>query len=360
MLLYLFRWLADFDPAFQVAEYIAFRAVVATGTALCICVIIGPLMIRWLRRYQVGDSIRDDGPASHQSKAGTPTMGGALILISILGSVLLWSDLSNMKVWVVLGVLTTFGAIGLLDDVSKLRAEGKGGLTVKVKYALQTVMGLAAAIWLFSIAQLPAETELIVPFFKNVAIPLGLAFVILTYLMIVGSSNAVNLTDGLDGLALMPVVMVTAGLGILAYLVGNVEFASYLYIPYVPGTSEIAIVCGALIGGGLGFLWYNAYPAQVIMGDVGALSLGAAMGSIAVIVRHEIVFLIMAGVFVLETASVMLQVASFKLTGKRIFRMAPIHHHFELKGWSEPKVIVRFWIVSFLLVLMAMATLKIR
>ncbi|MCE2437734.1 MAG: phospho-N-acetylmuramoyl-pentapeptide-transferase [Pseudomonadales bacterium] len=360
MLLYLFRWLADFDPAFQVAEYIAFRAVVATGTALCICVIIGPLMIRWLRRYQVGDSIRDDGPASHQSKAGTPTMGGALILISILGSVLLWSDLSNMKVWVVLGVLTTFGAIGLLDDVSKLRAEGKGGLTVKVKYALQTVMGLAAAIWLFSIAQLPAETELIVPFFKNVAIPLGLAFVILTYLMIVGSSNAVNLTDGLDGLALMPVVMVTAGLGILAYLVGNVEFASYLYIPYVPGTSEIAIVCGALIGGGLGFLWYNAYPAQVIMGDVGALSLGAAMGSIAVIVRHEIVFLIMAGVFVLETASVMLQVASFKLTGKRIFRMAPIHHHFELKGWSEPKVIVRLWIVRLLLVLLAMPTLNIR
>ena len=360
MLLYVFRWLAEIESVFGVVEYIAFRTVVATGTALCIGLLIGPVMIRMLNAYQLGDSIRDDGPKSHHSKAGTPTMGGVLILVSIVTTVLLWGDLNNPQIWVILAALISFGAIGLVDDVLKLRAKGKGGLTAKIKYLLQSIVAVGIALWLYSLAQTPAETELIVPFFKNVVIPLGSGYVVLTYLMIVGSSNAVNLTDGLDGLALMPVVMVAAGLGVIAYLVGHFEFADYLLIPYVEGTSEVAIVCGAIIGSGLGFLWFNSYPAQVIMGDVGALALGAAIGTVAVVVRHEIVFLIMAGVFVLETMSVMVQVVGFKLTGKRVFRMAPIHHHFELKGWSEPKVIVRFWIISFLLVLVAMSTLKIR
>jgi phospho-N-acetylmuramoyl-pentapeptide-transferase len=318
-------------------------------------------MIERLSRYQIGQVIREEGPQTHFKKAGTPTMGGLLILVAILASTLLWADLRNRFVWVVLGVTALFGLVGFWDDYLKLIKKNSRGLIARYKYFWQSVGGLAAALVLWYTAKSPADTTLYLPFLKNFALPLGfVGFVVLTYLMIVGMSNAVNLTDGLDGLAIMPAVMVAAALGVFAYASGNAVFASYLAIPAVPQAGELLIVCAALVGAGLGFLWFNTYPAQVFMGDIGALALGAALGTIAVIVRQEVVVLVMGGIFVLETASVILQVASFKLTGKRIFRMAPIHHHFELKGWAEPKVIVRFWIITFFLVLAGLATLKLR
>lgn len=360
MLLWLTEYLAQFVSGFQVFNYLTFRTMVAVMTALMTSLIIGPYVIAKLSDLQIGQTVRDDGPQSHLSKAGTPTMGGALILIVILVTTLLWGDLSSRNVWIVLGVTTAFGIIGWFDDYLKISRKNSAGLIARWKYFWQSVVGLSAALVLYMGAELPQETALIVPFFKTVAIPLGIGFVVLSYFMIVGMSNAVNLTDGLDGLAILPTVMVGAALGLIAYVSGNVEFSAYLQIPYIPDAGELAVFCGALIGAGLGFLWFNTYPAQVFMGDVGALALGAALGVVAIIVRHEIVLLIMGGLFVLETASVIIQVLSYRLTGKRIFRMAPIHHHFELKGWPEPKVIVRFWIVTLVLVTIGLSTLKLR
>jgi phospho-N-acetylmuramoyl-pentapeptide-transferase len=304
--------------------------------------------------------VRTDGPQTHLVKSGTPTMGGALILVAIGVSTLLWSNLSNPYIWIVLGVMVIFGAVGWVDDYRKIVEKSPQGLPAKWKYLWQSVGGLAAAVCLYLLAKTPVETTLIFPFFKNLVLPLGIFYILLTYLVIVGSSNAVNLTDGLDGLAIMPTVMVAGALAIFAYLSGNIKFAEYLHIPYVAGCGELIVICGSIIGAGLGFLWFNAYPAQVFMGDVGALALGAVLGVIAVIVRQEIVLFIMGGVFVMETVSVILQVGSFKLRGKRVFRMAPIHHHYELKGWPETKVVVRFWIISFMLVLLGLTTLKLR
>ena len=360
MLLWLTEYLSQFVSGFAVFQYLTFRTMVSVMTALFTSLLIGAYVIDKLSELQLGQTVRDDGPQTHLSKAGTPTMGGALILIVIFVTTLLWGDLSSKHVWVVLLVTMAFGVIGWVDDYLKITRKNSAGLIARWKYFWQSVVGMTAAVFLFTSAQLPAETALIVPFFKTVSIPLGVGFVVLSYFMIVGMSNAVNLTDGLDGLAILPTVMVGAALGLIAYVAGNVEFSAYLQIPYIPGAGELAVFCGALIGAGLGFLWFNTYPAQVFMGDVGALALGAALGVVAIIVRHEIVLLIMGGLFVLETASVIMQVASFRLTGKRIFRMAPIHHHFELKGWPEPKVIVRFWIVTLVLVTVGLSTLKLR
>jgi phospho-N-acetylmuramoyl-pentapeptide-transferase len=361
MLLWLTQEFADSLRFLNVFSYLTMRAILAALSALAISLLIGPWMIARLSRYQIGQVIREEGPQTHFKKAGTPTMGGLLILVAILASTLLWADLGNRFVWVVLGVTALFGLVGFWDDYLKLIKKNSKGLIARYKYFWQSIGGLAAALVLWYTAKSPADTTLYLPFLKNFALPLGfVGFVVLTYLMIVGMSNAVNLTDGLDGLAIMPAVMVAAALGVFAYASGNAVFASYLAIPAVPQAGELLIVCAALVGAGLGFLWFNTYPAQVFMGDIGALALGAALGTIAVIVRQELIVLVMGGIFVLETASVILQVASFKLTGKRIFRMAPIHHHFELKGWAEPKVIVRFWIITFFLVLAGLATLKLR
>lgn len=360
MLLWLSAWLEQYFHVFHVFQYLTLRAILGTLTALTMALILGPRVIRQLSSHRVGQVVRDDGPQSHLSKAGTPTMGGTLVIISIFISTLLWSDLSNRYVWLVLIMTLGFGAIGYWDDYRKLVLKHSRGMPARQKYLLQSLLGLGAALYLFFSAKLPVETQLVLPFFKNMSIALGPFFILLTYFVIVGSSNAVNLTDGLDGLAIMPAVMISAALGVFAYATGNIQFANYLAIPYVPGVGEIVVFCGALVGAGLGFLWFNTYPAQVFMGDVGALALGAALGTIAVIVRQEIVFFLMSGIFVLETVSVILQVASFKLTGKRIFKMAPIHHHFELKGWPEPRVIVRFWIITFVLVMCGLATLKLR
>lgn len=360
MLLWLADFLQQYLNAFGVVKYLSVRAILGVLTALGISLLVGPWMIRRLNYLQIGQAVRDDGPQTHLSKSGTPTMGGTLILAAIFVSALLWSDLGNRYVWVVLAVTFIFGAVGWVDDYRKVVEKNSRGLPAKWKYFWQSVGGLGAAVFLYQTAQVPAETQLYVPFFKDVAIAMGPVFIVLTYFVVVGSSNAVNLTDGLDGLAIMPSVMVGGALGIIAYLAGHVEFANYLHIAYVPGAGELVVFCGALAGAGLGFLWFNTYPAQVFMGDVGALALGAALGVIAVIVRHEIVFFIMGGVFVMETVSVILQVGSYKLTGRRIFRMAPLHHHFELKGWPEPRVIVRFWIITVMLVLVGLATLKLR
>ncbi|MFT5719959.1 MAG: phospho-N-acetylmuramoyl-pentapeptide-transferase [Motiliproteus sp.] len=360
MLLILSDLLSGYISGFSVFQYLTLRAILGVLTALAISVLFGPLMIRKLQHYQIGQSVRDDGPQSHLSKAGTPTMGGALILIAITISTLLWSDLSNHYVWISLLVTLVFGAIGWVDDYRKVVEKDSRGLPARWKYLWQSVAGAAAAIALYMTATSPVETQLIVPFFKTVSIEMGLGFIVFTYFVIVGTSNAVNLTDGLDGLAIMPTVLVAGALAVFCYLSGNVKFAEYLQIPYVVGSGELIIFCGSIVGAGLGFLWFNTYPAQVFMGDVGALALGAALGVVAVIVRQELVLVIMGGVFVMETVSVILQVASFKLTGRRIFRMAPIHHHFELKGWPEPRVIVRFWIITVILVLIGLASLKIR
>ncbi len=360
MLLWLTDYLKTLETAFNVFQYITFRTILSALTALVVSLIFGPWMIRRLSRYQIGQHVRADGPESHLAKAGTPTMGGALILFAVLLSTLLWAQLGNRYVWVVLVATAAFGGIGWLDDYRKLVLRDSAGLKARWKYLLQSIVALGIAFYLYLSADAPVLTELIVPLFKNVAVPLGAFFVVLSYFVIVGASNAVNLTDGLDGLAIMPTVLVAAALGVFAYASGHSVFSDYLGIPHVPGAGELAIFCGALAGAGLGFLWFNTYPAQVFMGDIGALAMGAALGVIAVIVRQELVFFVMGGIFVLEAVSVILQVASFKLTGKRIFRMAPIHHHFELKGWPEPRVIVRFWIISVVLVLIGLATLKVR
>jgi phospho-N-acetylmuramoyl-pentapeptide-transferase len=361
MLLSLTEYLARFYSGFHVFQYLTLRGILAAVTALAMALFIGPTMITLLSRYQIGQRVRTDGPQTHLLKSGTPTMGGGLILVAMGLGTFLWADLSNRFVWILLATTLGFGVIGFYDDYLKLVVGNSKGLAARYKYLAQSVIGLAAALTLHHLRQSPAETSLYVPFFKAVAVPMSTAgFLALSYFVIVGTSNAVNLTDGLDGLAIMPAVMVAAALGVFAYVTGNFKFATYLQIPYIPGVGEALIFSATLVGAGLGFLWFNAYPAQVFMGDVGALAIGASLGTLAVIVRQEIVLFVMGGVFVIETVSVMLQVASFKLTGKRIFRMAPIHHHFELKGWPEPKVIVRFWIVSFVLVLVGLATLKLR
>ncbi|MAL99905.1 phospho-N-acetylmuramoyl-pentapeptide-transferase [Hydrocarboniclastica marina] len=361
MLLWATEFLSQYIGAFSVFQYLTLRAIMSVITALVIALVIGPMMIRKLAQYQIGQSIRDDGPQTHLSKAGTPTMGGALILVAIAVSTLLWADLTNRYVWVTLLVTLSFGAIGWIDDYRKVVERNPKGLPARWKYFWQSLFGFIAAAALYWGSALPQETSLFVPLFKDLVFDMGpVAFIVLAYFVVVGSSNAVNLTDGLDGLAIMPTVMVAGALAVFAYLSGNTNFATYLNIPHLPGTGELIIFCGALIGAGLGFLWFNTYPAQVFMGDVGALALGAALGIVAVIVRQEIVLFVMGGVFVMETVSVMLQVASFRLTGRRIFRMAPLHHHFELKGWPEPRVIVRFWVITVVLVLVGLATLKIR
>lgn len=360
MLLILFEWLEKYFSAFGVFRYLTLRSMLGVLTALLVALWVGPGMIRMLQAFKAGQPIRSDGPQSHLSKAGTPTMGGALILVAIGVAVLLWGDLSNKYIWIALVTTFGFGAIGFADDYLKLSKRNSRGLASRYKYFWQSVIALIVAVVLFNLAKTPQETGLIIPLFKDVLIPLGFGYILLTYFVIVGSSNAVNLTDGLDGLAIMPTVLVAGALAVFAYVTGNAKFALYLGIPFVPGVGELAVFCAAIVGAGLGFLWFNSYPAQVFMGDVGALALGAALGVVAVMVRQEIVLFIMGGIFVLETVSVILQVASFKLTGKRIFRMAPIHHHFELKGWPEPKVIVRFWIITVILVLIGLATLKVR
>ncbi|MDO8346577.1 MAG: phospho-N-acetylmuramoyl-pentapeptide-transferase [Rugosibacter sp.] len=389
MLLELARWLAQDFRGFAVFNYITLRAVLATMTALSISFVFGPALIRWLAAKKIGQSVRSDGPQTHLVKSGTPTMGGALILVSLGVATLLWADLSNRFIWIVLIVTFGFGAVGWVDDWRKVVYRNPDGLSARAKFFWQSVIGLVAAIYIaFSISapnneklvqlflqwvgsgftlELPTRADLIVPFFKNVSYPLGMfGFIVLSYLVIVGSSNAVNLTDGLDGLAIMPTVMVGAALGIFTYVAGNAVFAKYLLLPHIPGAGELTVFCGALAGAGLGFLWFNTYPAEVFMGDVGALSLGAALGAVAIVARQEIVLFIMGGVFVAETFSVMLQVSWFKYTkkkygtGRRILRMAPLHHHFEQTGWKETQVVVRFWIITILLVLFGLATLKIR
>ncbi len=360
MLVLIAEWLTPLYSGFNVFQYLTLRGILAVLTALFLSFLIGPFMIRRLSFYQIGQSIRDDGPKSHFSKAGTPTMGGALILVAIFIATVLWADWRNFYVWVALVVTLAFGLIGFLDDYRKLVLRNGKGLTMKEKYGWQSVVGISIAVLLYTHAQTPIQTQLVLPFFKDALFNLGFLFIPLAYLVIVGSSNAVNLTDGLDGLAIVPTVLVAGALAIFAYATGHVHFANYLGIPYVAGVGELSVLCGAMVGAGLGFLWFNAYPAQVFMGDIGALALGAALGIIAVIIRQELVLLVMGGVFVMETISVILQVASFKLTGKRIFRMAPLHHHFELNGWPEPRVIVRFWIITVILVLIGLSSLKIR
>ena len=383
MLLLVAQWLAQDVRAFQVFNYLTLRTVLATMTALVMGLLAGPAVISRLTAWKIGQAVRSDGPQTHLVKAGTPTMGGVLVLISIAISTLLWADLSNRFVWVVLIVTLGYGWIGWIDDYRKVVHRNPKGISPKEKLAGQAIIAGGASVYLaFCVGaetnaraldlfmawvhggfamDLPSKADLIVPFFKHVGYPLGVwGFIVLTFLVIVGTSNAVNLTDGADGLAIMPVVMVGGALGIFAYVTGNAVISKYLLFPHIPGSGELLIFCGAMAGAGLGFLWFNAYPAEVFMGDVGALALGAALGAIAIIVRQEIVLFIMGGVFVVETLSVMIQVASFKLTGKRVFRMAPLHHHYELKGWKENQVVVRFWIITMLLVLFGLSTLKLR
>ena len=389
MLLMLADWLEQYIRAFNVFGYITLRAVLAAMTALGIGLFLGPTVIRKLTEMKVGQAVRDDGPQTHLVKSGTPTMGGALILLAIGTTTLLWADLSNRFVWAVILVTMGFGAVGWVDDYRKVVERDPRGLPARWKYFWQSLIGILAAIYLaFSVpatsnaqalelfgqwvssgftVTLPPKADLIVPFFKQVAYPLGFfGFIVLSYFVIVSSSNAVNLTDGLDGLAIMPTVLVAGALGVFAYVTGNAVFAKYLLIPYIPGAGELTVFCAALVGAGLAFLWFNAYPAQVFMGDVGALALGGALGAVAVVVRQEIVLFIMGGVFVVNTLSVMLQVSYFKYTkkrfgeGRRILRMAPLHHHFEVGGWKETQVVVRFWIITMILVLAGLSTLKLR
>ncbi|MCC5826202.1 phospho-N-acetylmuramoyl-pentapeptide-transferase [Alkalimonas sp.] len=360
MLVWLAEYLTQYMTFFNVFSYLTFRSILGILTALLLSVYFGPKLIARLQSMQIGQMVRNDGPESHFSKQGTPTMGGLLILGSVLVSTLLWANLSNKYVWVVLFVLVSFGTIGFIDDYRKVIRKDPQGLIARWKYFWQSVFAIITALFLFITAEQPAETALLVPFFKDVMPQLGLMFLLLSYFVIVGTSNAVNLTDGLDGLAIVPVIMVAAAFAVIAYASGNVVFSSYLNIPHLPHTSELVVLCSALIGAGLGFLWFNTYPAQVFMGDVGSLALGAVLGVIAILVRQELILFIMGGVFVMETLSVILQVGSYKLRGQRIFRMAPIHHHYELKGWPEPRVIVRFWILSVMFVLIGLATLKLR
>lgn len=360
MLTWLMEFLTQYHSGFNVFQYITLRMILSTLTALFIAFVIGPWLIRKLTAQQIEQAIRTDGPESHLSKTGTPTMGGLLILISIMAGTLCWSELNNRFVIVVVLTTLLFGIVGLVDDYRKVMLKDPKGLPARYKYFWQSLIGLSVSVYLYQSAQTPAETQLIVPFIKNIVIDLSWCYVLLGYFVIVGTSNAVNLTDGLDGLAILPTVMVAGAFAIFCYVTGHVYFAKYLGIPYIAGVGEVAVFCGAMVGAGLGFLWFNTYPAQVFMGDIGALALGAALGIVAMVVRQELVLLIMGGLFVMETVSVILQVASFKLTGKRIFRMAPLHHHYELKGWPEPRVIVRFWIITVILVLIGLSSLKIR
>ena len=384
MLLWLANLFASDIRALSAINYITLRSVLACATAMAIALAMGPRMIRWLLTMKIGQAVRSDGPQSHLAKQGTPTMGGAMVLTSIAISTLLWADLSNRFVWVVMFVMVGFGAIGWVDDYRKVVHKNPKGMSAKEKLFWQAFIGIVASTYLaFAVSapstskifdliflwvqsgfsnELPSKADLIVPFFKNIAYPLGVfGFITLTWFVIVGTSNAVNLTDGLDGLAIMPVVMVGSALAVFAYVVGRVDYSRYLLFPYIPGAAELMVFCGAMAGAGLGFLWFNAHPARVFMGDVGALALGASLGTIAVIVRQEIVLVVMGGVFVAETISVMLQVGYFKYTkGKRILRMAPLHHHFELSGWHENHVVIRFWIITMFLVLAGLSTLKLR
>lgn len=389
MLLELTRWLSQYWSVFSVFDYITLRALLACATAMLIGLAAGPAVIRWLAALKIAQAIRTNGPETHLIKSGTPTMGGVLILISIGASTLLWADWSNRFVWVVLLVTFGFGWVGWADDYRKVVYRNPEGMPAREKFFWQALIGFVASCYLtFAVAvpsnteiwplfkawvasgftlPLPERADLIVPFFKSVSYPLGaFGFMVLTWFVIVGSSNAVNLTDGLDGLAIMPTVLIGSALGVFAYVVGRVDYSKYLLFPYIPGASELMVICAALAGAGLAFLWFNAYPAQVFMGDVGALALGAALGAMAVVVRQEIVLFIMGGVFVAETLSVMVQVAWFKYTkkrygaGRRIFRMAPLHHHFEVGGWKETQVVVRFWIITMMLVLVGLSTLKLR
>ena len=360
MIIWLSNFLEQYFPFFRLFEYLSFRAILSIITALSISLWMGPKLIRWLQSLQIGQVVRDDGPESHFSKRGTPTMGGIMILTAISVTVFLWADLTNPYVWAVMFVLLGYGAIGFVDDYRKVVRKNTDGLIARWKYFWQSAIALVVAFALYAYGKDTAATQLVVPFFKDIMPQLGLTYILLTYFVIVGTSNAVNLTDGLDGLAIMPTVFVAAGFAFIAWATGNVQFANYLHIPHIPQASELVVVCAAIVGAGFGFLWFNTYPAQVFMGDVGSLALGGALGTIAVLVRQEFLLVIMGGVFVVETLSVILQVGSYKLRGQRIFRMAPIHHHYELKGWPEPRVIVRFWIISMLLVLIALATLKVR
>nr|VFJ88366.1 MAG: Phospho-N-acetylmuramoyl-pentapeptide-transferase [Candidatus Kentron sp. LFY]VFJ93440.1 MAG: Phospho-N-acetylmuramoyl-pentapeptide-transferase [Candidatus Kentron sp. LFY] len=360
MLLLLTEYLSQFHSGFSVFQYLTLRAILGVLTALAISLVIGPTVIQRLGHYQISQTVRDDGPASHFVKAGTPTMGGALILVAITITTLLWANLANRFVWVVLTVTLLFGAVGWVDDYKKLIRGDPRGLPARYKFFWQSLIGLGCAFFLLFSAESQLETLLIVPFLKTIALDLGWFFVPLAYFVIVGTSNAVNLTDGLDGLAILPTVMIAGALAIFAYVAGHAEFANYLGFPHINGVGELVVLCGSIVGAGLGFLWFNTYPAQVFMGDIGALSLGAALGVVAILVRQELVLFIMGGVFVIETISVILQVGSYKLTGRRIFRMAPLHHHFELVGWPEPRVIVRFWVITVVFVLIGLATLKIR
>ena len=360
MLIWLTDYLTQFESGFGVFRYLTLRTILSVLTSLIISFIFGPYLISHLTNKKIAQSIRDDGPEAHLSKIGTPTMGGLLILLSIIFSTLCWGDVSNRYVLVVLTVTFLFGIIGLIDDYRKVIHNNPKGLSAKYKYAAQSIVALGAGIYLYQSATLPVETQLLIPFFKAYIFDMSWLYIVLVYFVIVGSSNAVNLTDGLDGLAILPTVMVAGALAIFAYLTGHIRFSDYLGIPYIPGVGEVAVFCGAMVGSGLGFLWFNTYPAQVFMGDIGSLSLGAALGIVAVVTRQELVLFIMGGVFVVETLSVVLQVSSYKLTGKRIFKMAPLHHHYELKGWPEPRVIVRFWIITVILILIGLASLKIR
>lgn len=360
MLIYLTEYLQQYISGFGVFSYITMRAIMSVLTALLISFLIGPAMIRWLTRLKVGQSIREDGPQTHLVKSGTPTMGGTLIIFSVAIAVLLWGDLSNHYLMVVTLSMLGFGVIGFVDDYKKVVYKDPNGMRARTKYLWQSIIGFATAYVLFSLATVPAETQLLIPYMKDTVIELGAWTILLSYFVIVGTSNAVNLTDGLDGLAIMPTVMISGALGVFAYLSGHVYFADYLNIPYIPGVGEMTILAGALAGAGLGFLWFNAHPAQVFMGDVGSLAIGAALGGMAIAVKQELVLFIMGGIFVAETVSVILQVGSYKLRGKRIFLMAPLHHHFEQKGWHESQVIVRFWVITIILVLIGLASLKLR
>ena len=357
-------WLADllsvYESVFGVFQYITLRSILSVLTSLAISLLVGPYLIRGLTRRQIGQSIRDDGPRSHLDKSGTPTMGGVLIVVSIVTTTLMWGDLSNKYIWLCILCLIGYALIGWYDDYLKVVLKSSKGLSASKKFSMQLVLGFIFSTYIYMTAASPAELNYIVPVFKDVVIDIGIFFIFFSVLVIVGTSNAVNLTDGLDGLAIMPTVLVSGSLGLVAYMAGNVNYSEYLSIPYIRDAGEVSIFLAAIVGSGLGFLWFNAYPAQVFMGDIGALSLGAALGIVAVITRQEYLLFIMGGVFVVEVMSVILQVASFKLVGKRLFRMAPLHHHFELKGWPEPRVIVRFWIITVILVLIGLATLKVR
>ena len=354
-------WLMAYDPGFNVLRYLTVRTIGGTLTALLLSIFLGPVIIKLLTSMQFSQSIRNDGPKSHLAKSGTPTMGGLIIIFSLLISTLLWSDFQNPYIWILIFVTISFASIGFMDDWLKIRDKSSKGLNGRYKICLQVIFSLIAMIFMLKVSPEGNSQFFMLPFNKEfIFIISPVVFLLISIFVIVGSSNAVNLTDGLDGLAILPSVLIAGGLGLIAYAMGNQIIANYLFIPFHPFTGELIVFCGALIGAGIGFLWYNTYPAQIFMGDLGSLTLGGILGTLAVLVRHEIVFAIMAGVFVMETLSVIIQVGSFKLRGKRVFLMAPIHHHFELKGWAEPKVIVRFWIITFVLVLFALATLKLR